>query len=102
MLPPLSALSTASTLNVFVPTVPVSIDAPAGTVPVQRLMPVPLASSSQANAASTSWPCWNVAPSAGVEIEMLGAALSRAAVRVPLTQIPVSYTHLTLPTTPYV
>ena len=51
-------------------------------------MPVPLRSSSQVKAALTSWPCWNVAPSAGVEIETLGAALSSAAVRLPLTQIP--------------
>ena len=51
-------------------------------------MPVPLRSSSHVKAALTSWPCWNVAPSPGVEIEMLGGGVVERRVRVPLTQIP--------------
>ena len=49
---------------------------------------MPLPSSAQVNAALTSWPWVKVAPSAGVEMVALGGALSSAAVRVPLTQIP--------------
>ena len=92
--PYLPALSTALTRNVFGPTDPVSIGCPGATGPSQRAIPVPLASSVHANAARTTAPCVNVAPSAGLVMATLGAALSSAAVLVPFTQIPNAFDAL--------
>ncbi|PTL59659.1 hypothetical protein [Paraconexibacter algicola] len=61
----LLALSVAVTVNVFVPSVAVSSDAPSATVPTQDFSPLPPVSSAQENDAFTSAPRAYVAPSAG-------------------------------------
>jgi hypothetical protein len=60
----------------FAPGVVVSIGAPSATDPEQPARPLPPASSAQSYSAETTCPTPNVAPSAGLVMEIVGAVPS--------------------------